>query len=132
MPGIKYSNKDFVYVSIKKHYCPECKARIKTVKVSKTVNYRSPEAKEYDFSSSMAGVHIIPTGNYKFVWKEFECPECKKHYTVNEIRQSEGLEPNEYEHPHQKLNKKHDILGLVLFIISAIIILLIMFLLKKF
>ncbi len=33
--GIKYQNEDFVYVCLKKHDCPHCKTKVKTVMVKK-------------------------------------------------------------------------------------------------
>ena len=126
MSGIKYKNRDVVYISFKKHFCPECSARLKTVKVSKIVNSNSPEAADFDFSSSN---QMVFKGDVKFVWKEFECPECKRHYTVNDIRRSEGLQENDYEHPHKPERKG---VGFVLFWILGIILLLAYGFLKKF
>lgn len=81
--GIKYFNNDIFYM-MKKHYCPDCKALLKKVKVSRIVNSKSPEAKNFDFSDV--------DGNVKFVWKEFECSECKRHITVSEMREIEKRE----------------------------------------
>ncbi len=81
--GIKYFNNDVFYM-MKKHYCPDCKTLLKKVKVSRIVNSKSPEAKNFDFSDV--------DGNVKFVWKEFECSECKRHITVSEMREIEKRE----------------------------------------
>ncbi len=82
--GIKYFNDDVIYM-IKKHYCPDCKTLLQKVKVSRIVNSKSPEAKNFDFSN----VDTWFIGNVKFVWKEFECPECKRHITVKEMKEIE-------------------------------------------
>ena len=62
----------------KDHFCPDCKAKLEKVAVSKVVNSRSPEAKDFDFD--MFGSYAV--GDVKFTWDEFECPNCKKHLTV--------------------------------------------------
>ena len=84
--GVKYDSKDILYLR-KPHFCPDCKTKLKTVKVSKVVNWKSPEAKDYDFSS----VDTYLVGNIKFVWKEFECPSCNRHITVKEMKKLEGV-----------------------------------------
>ena len=89
--GIKYFNEDLFYVR-KAHFCPDCKAKMKTVKVSRVVNSRSPEAKDFDFSGA-DGTYAV--GNIKFVWKEFECPSCGLHLTVQQMKEAEGVAPLE-------------------------------------
>lgn len=91
--GTKYSNPDLIYITFKKHPCPNCKTKLKTVKVSKVINYHSPEAKDYSFA---IGNGIVVKGNVKFIWKEFECPNCKSHYTVNELKKIEGVHDGKY------------------------------------
>lgn len=85
--GIKYINNAMFYTLFKKHYCPNCKNKLKLVKKSKTVNSNSPEAKNYDFNLGDGFME----GNVKFVWKEFECAMCQKEFTVNEIRSTERV-----------------------------------------
>lgn len=38
------------YVHCKKHVCPKCGSKVELRYVSKIVNSKSPEAKDYDFS----------------------------------------------------------------------------------
>lgn len=80
--GIQYFNDNVLYM-MKKHYCPFCNTRLKKVKVSCIVNSDSPEAKDFDFTDLC--------GNVKFVWKEFECEQCKKHFTVKEMKKFEKM-----------------------------------------
>ena len=92
LKGKKYINKDVNYVSFKKHFCPNCSTKLKTVKVSKTVNFFSPEAKDFDFSFSSLGHNLVVNDDIEFSWKEFDCPSCKTHFTVNELKKIEGID----------------------------------------
>ncbi len=92
--GVKYQNKDVVYVSFKKHYCPHCKTKVKTVMVEKVLDRNSPEAEDFDFR---IGTHLT-VDKAKFKWKEFECPTCHSHFTVKQMQQIEGV----YEEPEEK------------------------------
>ena len=85
--GIKYFNENVFYM-MKKHYCPDCKSLLKKIKVSRIINNRSPEAKNFDFEFSDSWI----SGKIKFIWKEFECPECKRHITVKEMKEIEKRE----------------------------------------
>lgn len=126
MSGKKYLNPDIVYISWTKHYCPNCKNKLKTVKVSKIVNRNSPEAKDYDFSSD-----IVLTGDVEFIWKEFECPQCHKHYSVNELKKTEGIEITSPDNPHIKTHKKQSIWDFIIFCLIAVVILYLFSLFKK-
>ena len=68
------------------HYCPVCNGELKKVKVSRIVNSKSEEAKDYDFSTSGEG---YMNGNVKFIWTEFTCTKCSQNYSVNDIYQLE-------------------------------------------
>lgn len=107
--GIQYINKDVFYVR-KAHFCPHCKTKMKTVKVSRVVNSRSPEAKDFDFSNG----DTYMVGNIKFVWKEFECPSCGLHLTVQQMKEAEGVAPLEKE-PKRRM-------GIILFVAVAILL----------
>ena len=72
----------------KDHFCPDCKTKLEKVTVSKVVNSRSPEAKDFDFSMG-GGTYAV--GDIQFTWYEFECPNCKKHLTINEMKEIEGI-----------------------------------------
>ena len=47
--GYKREYNDVLYFK-KDHFCPDCKTKLEKVPVSKVVNSRSPEAKDFDFS----------------------------------------------------------------------------------
>ena len=81
---------DMFYIRFKKHFCPDCKIKVKVVKVSQIVNSESPEAKNFDFSMSLSGTYL--KGNIKFVWKEFVCPQCGRKFTVKEMQRIEAIE----------------------------------------
>lgn len=83
--GKKYLDHSIIYTRFKKHACPECGRLLSCVKVSKIVNTNDPEAKRYDFSIG----DTFLTGDVKFVWTEFRCSECRKKYSVNEMRRIE-------------------------------------------
>ena len=80
--GRKYLNDDVFFTVFKKHFCPTCKVRLERIKVSKIVNSQSPEAKNDDFTSA-EGFYV---GDVKFIWKEFMCPSCGEHFTVNQVK----------------------------------------------
>ena len=84
--GVKREWSRPFWVRFKKHYCPNCKGLLTTTKVSKVVNSKSHEAKNYDFS---AGDFSSAMGNIKFIWTEFQCDACSKTFSINEIRESE-------------------------------------------
>ncbi len=89
--GKKYKNEDIIYILFKKHYCPHCKMKLSTKKVKKIINYNSPEAQNYDFWIGPTGDKKLVTGDMEFCWKEFECPNCKTHFTVDEMQKIEGV-----------------------------------------
>ncbi len=120
--GKKYVNKDVAYVSLKKHPCPHCGNRLKTVKVSRVVNYHSPEAKDFDFEFGSAGHLMTVTGDVKFSWEEFECPDCGQHFTVEQLKELEGVDQSDGgESGQPKSNNK---VGLILFFVIGALILL--------
>ena len=85
--GYKREYNDVFYFR-KNHFCPDCKTKLEKVPVSKVVNSRSPEAKDFDFG--MPGDNFA-VGDIQFTWDEFECPNCQKHLTVNEMKEIEGI-----------------------------------------
>lgn len=93
--GVKYFSKDVQYMN-QKHPCPYCQTLLEKVKVSRVVHSDAPEAKEFDFHFSGMGPGNRRNfrGNIKFVWKEFECPNCKKHLTVEALKQLEDYRPS--------------------------------------
>ncbi len=127
--GVKYQNKDFVYVSLKKHYCPHCNIKVKTVMVEKVVERNSPEAKDFDFHFGTGGTHFI-VDKATFKWKEFECPTCNTHFSIKEMQQIEGV----YREPEEKApeNEKKTILKRIFrYILMVILFIFITCLYKK-
>ena len=116
--GYKREYNDIFYFR-KDHFCPECKTKLEKVPVSKVVNSRSPEAKDFDFSMPGGNFAI---GDIQFTWDEFECPNCKKHLTVNEMKAIEGI----------SLPKKPSKLRKILFYIFGILLIIAVALMKKY
>lgn len=73
------------YVNFKKHYCPNCGVRVKKIKVSRVVNSASSEAKDFDFH--MMNTYMI--GNVKFIWTEFQCPNCRRQFSIEDMKRIE-------------------------------------------
>ena len=84
MPAIHYFNHDVGYLR-QKHDCPVCSTRLKKVKVSRDVDMNSPEAANFPPNRSR-----IITKTTKYVWKELECPGCRRHFTVEQMKQIEA------------------------------------------
>lgn len=61
-----------IYVHLKKHYCPQCGERLELRYVSKIVNSKSAEAKNYDFSVG----DTFFVGDVEFRTRYFYCPKC--------------------------------------------------------
>ena len=76
--GVKREWSRPFWVRFKKHHCPACNALLTTIKVSKVVNSKSEEAKNFDFSSG----DTYMVGNIKFIWTEFQCNVCNKYPPV--------------------------------------------------
>ena len=73
------------YINFKKHYCPNCKAALEKVKVSKIVNSKSEEARSIDFEFGES----FMIGNVKFIWIEFQCPICRIRFPIDEMKRIE-------------------------------------------
>ncbi len=84
--GYKREYNDILYFK-KDHFCPDCGTKLEKVAVSRVVNAKSPEAKDFDFS--MGNTYLV--GDVQFTWDEFACPNCEKHLTVNEMKEIEGV-----------------------------------------
>lgn len=91
LQGKKYKNEDIIYVTFKKHYCPYCETKLKTEIVKKVLNHKSPGVKQSDFWIGPAGRKHFITGDVEFSWKEFKCPNCSAHFTIEEMKKIEGI-----------------------------------------
>ncbi|MCL2696410.1 MAG: hypothetical protein FWE69_08835 [Clostridiales bacterium] len=109
--GVKRIWKNPYYVNRKEHFCPKCNARMGKTKVSRIVNWRSPEAKDFDFSSG-EGFLI---GNIKFIWTEFLCPDCGEQITIDEMKRIEkGLTEEEMRAIKERNKRMNTIVFIVL------------------
>ena len=75
------------YVCFKKHYCPDCHAKLKTIKVSEIKNSMSSDDEEFDFQN----VDTYMVGNVKFIWTEFLCPKCGRQMSIDEMKRIKGV-----------------------------------------
>ena len=65
--GYKREYNDVLYFK-KDHFCPDCKTKLEKVPISKVVNSKSPEAKDFDFSMG-GGTYAV--GDIQFTWDGF-------------------------------------------------------------
>ena len=86
--GKKVVYQDVMYLR-KNHFCPTCEGKVDIVDVSRIVDSNSAEAENFDFSLSRKTQMV---GEIEFHWKEFECKECAKRYTIDEMKKIEGVQ----------------------------------------
>ncbi len=94
---ISFNSADAAYLR-KKHYCPNCNAKMKRTKFTRVVNSNSPEASQYNFKIIKNRVLTLGRrpdpltlyGNVEFIIKGLECPNCGLQLTSQEMRQYEG------------------------------------------
>ncbi len=128
--GYKYQNKDVVYITFKKHFCPHCNAALKTSKVKKKVNRNSPEGKNFDWNFGSPG-HKVSVDEATFVWKEFVCPNCNAHFSVKEMQKHEGVyieETSETVEQDRKANTR----GKIIFFAIGFVVLIIVYLIENY
>ena len=73
------------YVHWKKHYCPNCGDKVELRYVSKVVNSKSPEAKNFDFS--VGDTYFV--GDVEFRTRYFYCPKCQLDISIEEMKKYE-------------------------------------------
>lgn len=70
------------YIHFKKHYCPKCGIITKLSYISKTINSKSPEAVNYDFSNG----DTFLVGDVEFRTRCFYCSSCDLNISVKEMK----------------------------------------------
>ena len=70
------------YVHFKKHFCPKCGTKLKLQYISKIVNSKSQEAKNYDFS--IGDTYFI--GDVEFRTRYFYCSKCQLNFSFQEMK----------------------------------------------
>ena len=73
------------YVHWKKHICSKCGGKVELRYVSKIVNSKSPEAKDYDFSVG----DTFFVGDVEFRTRYFYCPNCLLDISFQEMKKFE-------------------------------------------
>ena len=93
MANVIYRNDDPLYMA-KKHFCPACNVELKKVKVSQIVGDDSQDSEKNStlFSDTRVGSRGVQFRKYKYigetkyVWKEFDCEQCGRHFTVTQMK----------------------------------------------
>ncbi len=80
----KHTKDDVLYTVFKKHYCPECKARLKRTKTTLVVNAKSEEARKFD-------IDPYTIGEVKVRVVDFHCPVCNKEISIEDMKRIEGI-----------------------------------------
>ena len=88
MMGRKWIFEDYFYVYKKKHFCKYCNNELIVKRIKKTINSKSPEAENFDFSFS-GGDGGFLFGDVVFSFEVFYCPNCDIEISVDEIRKYE-------------------------------------------
>ncbi len=97
MANIVYRNDDPIYMA-KKHFCPACNIQLKKVKMSQIVDGRSQEEGQRGstlFSDTRIGSRGVQIRKYKYIgetkydWKEFDCEQCGRDFTVTQMKSIE-------------------------------------------
>ena len=84
--GIKYVyDANPFYVHFRRHFCPKCGKRLKLRYISKIVNSKSPEAKNYDFS--LGDTFLV--GDVEFRTRYFFCDGCQSSISFQDMRTHE-------------------------------------------
>jgi len=86
------------FVFKKKHYCFNCNQLLEVKNVSKIVNSKSPEAKDFDFSCSDSLF-----GSIKYFYNVFYCKNCNIYYSIKEL-----IEKYNYLKMSKKINETDD------------------------
>ena len=73
------------YVHLKKHFCPKCGKKLELRYISKIVNSKSSEAKDYDFSVG----DTFFVGNVEFRTRCFYCASCRTDISFKEMKKYE-------------------------------------------
>lgn len=84
--AVKYiCNAGPIYIYFKKHHCPKCGMEVEVTHITKIVNSKSPEAKNYDFSIS----DTFLVGDVEFRTKCFYCKNCHVNILFEEMKNYE-------------------------------------------
>ena len=90
-----------IYTHFKKHICNVCGGLLDMVQVSRVVNSKSPEAKDFDFNSGDGNLF----GNVKFIWDVFLCPKCNIQTSIQEQQKIE-MKQKRLEKEKKRLSKQ--------------------------
>ena len=125
--GKKFVYEDITYLR-KNHFCPTCEGKVDVVSVSCVIDPKSEEAKDFDFTLGN-GTNMV--GPVEFHWKEFECRECQKHYTVRQMKKIEGIEEKTLSQMSPKETMIHNLKVIAFVILAALIFSIIQHFLNK-
>lgn len=89
MKNFQFIIKSPIYLFMKKHYCPHCSHLLKVIMSSRVIYPGSEEAKQLNVDFSMVG-GVYQSGAVKLISNEFECPQCQRKFSVDEMKHIEG------------------------------------------
>lgn len=84
------------YVHCKKHFCPKCGKKLELRYISKIVNSKSPEAKNYDFS--VGDTFLV--GDVEFRTRYFFCNTCQSSISFQDMKK---YEKDKYKAPDDSI-----------------------------
>ena len=125
--GKKFVYEDITYLR-KNHFCPTCEGKVDVVSVSRVIDPKLEEAKDFDFTLGN-GTNMV--GPVEFHWKEFECRECQKHYTVRQMKKIEGIEEKTLSQMSPMETMIHNLKVIAFLILAALIFAIIQHFLNK-
>ena len=97
MATVIYINDNLIYMA-RKHFCPACNVELKKVKMSQIVGDCAQDGQKEStlFSDTRIGRRGVQFRKYKYiggtkyVWKEFDCEQCGRHFTVTQMKTIES------------------------------------------
>ena len=79
-----YSNNNVILSILRKNCCPKCGTEFSSTTVSKTVNQKAPNTKNFKFT--LSDTFIVC--NEVSIRREYQCSVCKRKYIINEIKET--------------------------------------------
>lgn len=96
MKGYKKVFDRLIFTYFKEHKCPKCNEELSIIELSKVINYKSEEAKDYDLDGLI--------GDIRYAWDEFKCDNCGYQITISDLYRYEKGKRRE-ERKNRKNNK---------------------------
>ena len=75
------------------------------MKAAEIIRKDSPQARKGDFRFTVCGKHFF-ADEITVIRKESECPSCKVHFTVEQLKEAEGDCPEGYDAEAEKIKRE--------------------------